>query len=262
MRKHLSLLVMGILLICSCKTPNVAYFSDMDHGTSLNTVSPLDIKFREGDKLSIVVTSPNNQLSALFNLAYVSSRISSSQTTGSGNNIMAYTIDSKGEIDFPVLGKLHVAGMRREEVALMVKNELMKRDLVKDPIVTVDYAGLYVAVLGEVSRPGRFNFDRDQFTLLDAISMAGDLTINGKRENVAVIRKEGNKRTTYRVNLLAGADLYSSPVYYLQQDDVIYVEPTNKRANESTLNNNLLQTPTFWMSVTTFLMSLSIFIFK
>ena len=92
--------------------------------------------------------------------------------------------------------------------------------------------------------------------------MAGDLTISGLRENVAVIRTEGNQRTTYRVNLLNGEELYNSPVYYLQQDDVIYVEPNKKRANQSTQNNNLLESPTFWMSVTTFLMSLSAFIFK
>ena len=117
-------------------------------------------------------------------------------------------------------------------------------------------------MLGEVRSPGRYSFDRDKFTILEALSMAGDLTIQGRRDNVAVMRNENGKRTTYRINLLQGEDVYRSPVYYLQQDDIVYVTPNEKRSNESTQNNNLLQTPTFWMSVTTFLMSLAVLIFK
>ena len=181
---------------------------------------------------------------------------------GSNGGRLAYIIDSQGNIDFPILGTLHVAGLRREEVASKIKGDLIASNLVKDPVVTVDYAGLYFDVLGEVAKPGRYEFDRDRFTLLEGLSMAGDLSINGLRENVAVIRTEGNQRTTYRVNLQSGEEIYKSPVYYLQQDDIIYVEPNKKRANQSTLNNTLLESPTFWMSVTSFLMTLSVFIFK
>jgi polysaccharide export outer membrane protein len=266
MRKQLVLMALTAVLICGCETPNVAYFGDLTNGKSVTTSTSKEIRFHTGDKLSIVVSSRDPQLSALFNLPNVTQRIgmatTSSNVSGNSNGIMCYTIDSKGEIDFPVLGKLHIAGMNREEVCTMVKHELTSRDLVKDPIVTVEYAGLFFNVLGEVGRPGRYNFDRDRFTLLDALSMAGDLTIQGKRDNVAVMRMEGDHRTTYRVNLQSGEEVYNSPVYYLQQDDIIYVEPTEKRANESTQNNNLLQTPTFWMSVTTFLMSLGVLIFK
>lgn len=251
------------LMLCGCKTPNVTYFSDMEHGTSMQTSQPKEIILKPGDKLTIVVGSRDPQLSALFNLTYSPQRIGSAVSSSSGSQgLMAYTIDSKGDIDFPILGKLHVAGLKREDVASTIKAKLIDNNLVKDPVVTVDYAGLFFEVLGEVRSPGRYNFDRDQFTLLEALSMAGDLTITGKRENVAVIRTEGDHRTTYRVNLLSGEEVYRSPVYYLQQDDIIYVEPNQKRANESTLNNNLLQTPTFWMSAVTFLMSLGILIFK
>lgn len=251
------------LLFCACETPQVAYFSDLDHSKTLQAHDPLEISFRPGDKLTIVVNSRDPQLSTLFNLSYTSQRIGAAAgSTSGGQGILAYTIDSNGDIDFPVLGKVRIAGLRREEVATKIKNELMSRNLVNDPVVTVDYAGLFFEVLGEVRSPGRYNFDRDKFTLLEALSMAGDLTIYGKRDNVAVIRTEGDKRTTYRVNLLQGEDIYRSPVYYLQQDDIIYVEPNEKRANESTLNNNLLQTPTFWMSAATFLMTIGVLIFK
>ena len=259
-KKSLLTLLTGMLLICSCETPRVAYFEDLNHGKTLQAHDPLEISLRPGDKLSIIVSSRDEQLTRLFNLHGYSG--SGTSTTTGSNSRLAYTIDSQGNIDFPILGTLHIAGLRREEVASKIKGDLIASNLIKDLVVTVDYAGLYFDVLGEVVKPGRYNFDRDRFTLLEGLSMAGDLTINGLRENVAVIRSEGNQRTTYRVNLLSGEELYNSPVYYLQQDDVIYVEPNKKRANQSTQNNNLLESPTFWMSVTTFLMSLSAFIFK
>ena len=253
-----------VLLLCGCETPNVAYFGDLEHGTSIQPHDPVEISLRPGDKLTIVVNSRDAQISSLFNLTYAGQRLGAAASSASsgGMGLLSYTIDREGNIDFPVLGKLHIAGLRRAEVADMVKNELIKRDLVKDPVIIVDYAGLYFEVLGEVRSPGRYSFDRDKFTILEALSMAGDLTIQGRRDNVAVMRNENGKRTTYRINLLQGEDVYRSPVYYLQQDDIVYVTPNEKRANESTQNNNLLQTPTFWMSVTTFLMSLAVLIFK
>ena len=259
-KKSFLALLTGILLLCSCETPNVVYFGDLNHGKTIQAHDPIEISLRPGDKIQIIVTSRDEQLTRLFNLHGYSN--SGSSTTSGSNGRLAYTIDSQGNIDFPILGTLHIAGLRREEVASKIKGDLIASNLIKDLVVTVNYAGLYFDVLGEVSKPGRYDFDRDRFTLLEGLSMAGDLTINGLRENVAVIRTEGNQRTTYRVNLLNGEELYNSPVYYLQQDDVIYVEPNKKRANQSTQNNNLLESPTFWMSVTTFLMSLSAFIFK
>lgn len=256
-KKSLLTLLMGALLICSCETPRVVYFEDLDHGKTVQARDPLDISLRIGDKLHIVVSTRDQQLTQLFNLSGGNGNMG-----GSNGGRLAYIIDSQGNIDFPILGTLHVAGLRREEVASKIKGDLIASNLVKDPVVTVDYAGLYFDVLGEVASPGRYSIDRDRFTLLEGLSMAGDLTISGLRENVAVIRTEGNQRTTYRVNLQSGEELYKSPVYYLQQDDIIYVEPNKKRANQSTMNNTLLESPTFWMSVTTFLMSLSVFIFK
>ena len=263
--KHLPgyLLLLTVLLVSSCQTPNLTYFSDMQPGQSKSVDNVLDVRFRPDDRLSIVVNSRDPQLSALFNLSYASHTIGqTSSINNSSGHVMGYTVDSKGEIDFPVLGKIKVAGFKREDLAAFIKSELIRRDLVKDPVVTVEYAGLSCKVLGEVSRPGRVFFDRDHFTLLDAISMAGDLTINGRRENVAVLREEGNQRRMYKVNLLSGDELYRSPVYYLQQDDIVYVEATNKRERESTVLGNTLYTPAFWMSLTSFLMSIGSLILK
>ena len=132
----------------------------------------------------------------------------------------------------------------------------------KDPVVTIEYANLGFNVLGEVNRPGRYIFDRDHLTILDAISMAGDLPIQGRRYNVFVMRKTGDMRTTYRVNLQSCKELLQSPAFYLQQNDVVYVEPNNYRARQTTVNgNNILSAP-FWISVASLLTSIAVLIVK
>ena len=201
-KKSILAMLTGLLLICSCETPNVVYFGDLNHGKTVQAHDPIEISLRPGDKIQIIVTSRDEQLTRLFNLHGYGS--SGSSMTSGNNGRLAYTIDSQGNIDFPILGTLHIAGLRREEVASKIKGDLIASNMVKDPVVTVDYSGLYFDVLGEVGRPGRYEFDRDRFTLLEGLSMAGDLSINGLRENVAVIRTEGNQRTTYRVNLQSG----------------------------------------------------------
>ena len=269
MKKYtICLLAIAAWLFSSCHTPNLAYFTDLQHGQTETVTQGGDLRFRVGDKLSIVVNSRDPQLSALFNLPYITHTIgaqqsnSSSPTYGGNNSNLGYTIDSRGEIDFPVLGKIKAIGFKREELANYIKQELMKRNLVNDPVVTVEYAGLPFNVMGEVARPGRYYFDRDRMTLLDALSMAGDLTINGKRDNVMVLREQGDTRTMYRVNLQSANELYNSPVYYLQQNDIVIVEPNNKRSRESTANGNTLYTPTFWMSLSSFLLTIGVLVFK
>lgn len=161
-----------------------------------------------------------------------------------------YTVDSAGDINFPVIGKLHIAGMTREQVANYVAEQLVGKDLVKDPIVTVEFANTGISVIGEVSAPGRYEFNKDHLTIIDAIAMAGDLTISGMRENILVLRNVGDgKQEAYRVNLLDAQSLASSPVFYLQQDDVIYVEPNDKKKRETTPNGNTPYTPSFWVSM-------------
>ena len=146
-------------------------------------------------KLYIVVSCREPEIAAMFNLSYNAHNAmntGSSSTRGgsslSGNGqMLGYTIDSNGDIDFPVLGKIHAAGFTRERLAAFIKQKLIASNQIKDPVVTVEYMNLAVTVLGEVSAPGRYAIDRDHFTVLDAISMAGDLTITGERKNVAVV---------------------------------------------------------------------------
>ena len=236
----------------------------MQTGVKETIISPQEIKIQPEDKISILVNSKNPQLANLFNLPVITRQIGQTSTSSSGSNqgVSGYTVDADGNIDFPVLGKIHVAGMKREEIASYIKNELITKNLVKDPVVTVEFMNLAISVLGEVGKPGRYNIDRDKITLLDAISMAGDLTIYGKRENVYVMRNEGGKQTSYQVNLLSAQDVYSSPVYYLQQNDVIYVEPNSVRARQSTVNGNNVRSTSFWISLASLLTTITVLFVK
>jgi polysaccharide export outer membrane protein len=152
--------------------------------------------------------------------------------------------------------------MTREEIAAMIKKELINRNQLKDPVVTVEFMNLTYSVLGEVMNPGRYSIEKDKVTILDAISEAGDLTIFGKRENIMVLRNENGIQRVYDVNLCSGNDIYNSPVYYLQQDDVVYVEPNKVKARQSTVNGNTIFTPSFWVSVISLATTITVLIVK
>lgn len=264
MKKHILGALSGLaLVLASCSTPkDITYFPELSTGSIVQAERQLLIRVKPEDKLSIMVNTQDPALSSLFNLIQVQNRLtgttSSTNTVGSASSNSSgqtsyYTVDSAGDINFPVLGKLHIAGMTREEIADYIAGQLVGRDLVKDPIVTVEFANTGISIIGEVASPGRYEFNRDRLTIVDAIAMAGDLKINGKRENILVMRDLGNGRQeAYRVNLLDAQQLASSPVYYLQQDDIIYVEPNDKTKRETTPNGNTPFTPAFWMSLASF----------
>lgn len=256
--------------IMSCSTPShITYFQDLRPGESeQQVVTATEIKVRPGDKLSIIVNSRDPQLTQLFNLPYITQqigRVSTSTGSASGTasqGISGYTVDDEGMIDFPVLGKIKINDKNREEIAAFIKSELIVKNLVKDPVVTVEYMNLCISVLGEVVSPGRYSIDRDKVTLLDAISMAGDLTIYGKREKVLVLREENGVQRVYGVNLCSAEHLYTSPVYYLRQNDVVYVEPNNVRARQATVNGNNVRSTSFWISLASLLTSVAVLVFK
>ena len=257
------------LMLGSCGTPKqVVYFQDLKPGeTEIKLPEVKAITVRPEDKISIIVNSRDPQLTDLFNLPYVSRQLGQSLrtngvTASSNQGVSAYTVDAEGKIDFPVLGKIYVAGMKREEIAECIKSELIKGNLVKDPVVTVEFANLCISVLGEVNSPGRFSIDRDRLTILDALSMAGDLTIYGNRSKVMVLRQEGDVQRVYGLNLTSGEHIYSSPAYYLQQNDVVYVEPNEVKARQSTVNGNNVHSTSFWISLASLLTSVAILIFN
>lgn len=260
--KNLFILLEILFILSSCASvKKVRYFQDIQAGIAEQVTSPQPIKIRPDDKISISVSSKDQQMAAAFNLLVAESGNGSGSSLASGRN-SGYTVDKQGEIKFPILGRFHVEDMTKEEVAVYIETELMKRNLLKDPIVIVDFLNLGISVMGEVNKPGWFNIERDNITLLEALSMAGDLTIYGNREKVIVMREENGQQMSYFVNLCSARQLYSSPVYYLMQNDVIYVEPNSMRARQSTVNGNNVRSASFWMSLTSLLTSITFFIFK
>lgn len=255
MRKNLIPFIVMLLCMASCaSTKKIAYFQDAVRADSAAiALSSPEIRFRPDDKLSIVVSSRDPELAYMFNLPATSRYIGSQtlSTIASGNQgLMCYTIDSEGCIDFPHLGRLRIVGMTRNELAAYIKGQLTGRNLIQDPIVTVEYANIQFAVIGEVRSPGRYNIIRDKVTILDAISMAGDMTINGKRTNVQVLRTDSTGNVlTYSVDFTSLDSVVNSPVYFLAQNDVVYVEPSKKRARESEASGNTLASPSFWISI-------------
>ena len=244
------------LLLSSCSTPtNVAYFQDLALGQQMLPASVYDIRVRADDKLSIVVSTQDAALSALLNLVQTQNRLDANAVPGraqyssSDGRISYYTVDPEGNINFPVLGKLHIGGMKRSEVAEFIEKKLITGNIVKEPIVTVEFINTGVSVLGEVAKPGRYEFNRDHMTILDALTLAGDLKNTGRRENVMVIRENNGKKESYILDLTNGASLAASPAYYLQQEDVIYVEPNERAKRETTSAGNTPFTPGFWLSV-------------
>lgn len=261
MKKHLFPLFAVLLFMASCATnKEVTYFQDIIV-TSDSTVTetlPPEITLRPEDKISIIVNSKDPELTNLFNLPYVTRTVGSTTENATSHGVSNYIVRNDGTIDFPVLGSVKVAGLTRDEVAAYIKSLLITRNLVNDPVVTVEFVNLHFSVMGEVRSPGSYKINRDRVTLLDAISQAGDMTISGRRDNVLVLRPDtAGKFYAYQVDMRSFENVVNSPVYYIHQNDYIYVEPNKKRANESTVNGNTVRSASFWISITSLLASLA-----
>lgn len=266
------LLLTASLWLASCSTPqDVAYFQDAEALHGMAVQAEQQFRLRQGDKINIVVNSSNPMLERQFTLttmntqyvlgSSVSPKTTSGGASGSGQ-MVAYTVDEQGTIDFPVLGKISVGGKTRQEVARYIKERLTARELVSDPIVTVEYVNMGVDVLGEVARAGHIDITKDHFTILDALSKAGDLTIAGNRRKVLVTRQVEGVNQVYAVDLTNMQTLLQSPAYYLQQNDLVYVEPNDKRKRESKATGNTFNTPAVWISLASLITTITALIIK
>ena len=244
-----------LLIVASCATQKkVPYFQDLNDGESVRIAAPQDIRLKVGDQFTIHVNSKDQELALPFNLTRT--------TNNSGNNEtrLAYTVDERGYIDFPTLGEIHVEGKTRDEVAKHIKNIILEQKLLLDPVVIVGFYNQQVSVIGEVASPGKYDINKDRFTVLDAISLAGDLTIQGKRENVTVLREEYGVQKAYTLNLNDAAQFHASPAFYLQQNDVVYVEPNPTKASQSSTNGNTVRSVSFWMSLASLALTIVTFV--
>ena len=247
MKKFAYLLLFAATLFTSCKTPrDITYLQDVNVNVPIATQRDGYIRFKPGDKLSIFVHSRDEKIMGLFNISGRNGG-SSMMSTG-GSNYAPYIVDDNGMIDFPVLGPLRIQGFTRDEVSKYIKQQLIEQNLCKDPIVNVAFYNVTFSVLGDAGT-GLKQINKDRLTLLEAIAMSSDLGINGLRKNVLVMRQEGDQQVPYRVDLTSAQSVYNSPVYYIQQNDVIYIEPNDKAKRGSTVMGSSAYTPSFWFGM-------------
>ena len=246
-------LLSGALL--SCATPEkIAYFQDTADQEKTIKVPQATVRLQPGDMISIIVNTKNPEVSSQLNLPYIANRLGQTSSDGTYVNaqVSGYTLDNDGNVDFPLVGKINLQGLTRSEASAKVKEILVEKHLVNldfNPVVTVDFMNLGISILGEVNRPGRFALPKDNLTILDALALAGDLTIYGNRENVRVVRTEGDVQQTHIVDLCSAESVLNSPVYFLKQNDVIYVEPNEVKMRQSTVNGNNVRSTAFWISL-------------
>ena len=254
MKKILSTLTAMALLLglvsCNPETyKKINYLQDVQDNTSMSMKVNRGIIIQPQDQLSIIVTSRDPRMAIPFNLSvasyYAGSEISS---TGASQRITGYVVSNEGDIQFPSLGALHVAGLNRWELQDLIKDRLNDEGLLKDATVTVEFLNFKVSVLGEVAAPGTYSVTGDKITILQALALARDLTIYGQRENVQVIREQNGKRQIYVMDL-TNSSIFDSPAYYLQQNDVVYVTPSKVRAGQGEINENYFKSGSFWISL-------------
>ena len=258
---RLFLIICLIACLTACKTSEkINYIQDVEPGVTQPIESRQSIIIQPKDMLSIIVSTKDPELAAMFNMSVQANRAGVPVESYKSNQYLSgYVVDNNGDIDFPVLGKIHAAGLSRWALQEKIVRELTERDLLKDMVVTVEFMNFKVSVLGEVKNPGTYSIEGDKVTILEAIAMAGDLTIYGLRDEVYVIREENGERQNFKLDLRS-KDIFNSPAYYLRQNDIIYVQPNEVRAGQSTINQNSVRSISLWLSITSLLTSISILV--
>ena len=258
-KKYVAYLVvcMAVFFTACTSTKKIIYLQDVVPLKQQEIEQKYEVIIHGDDLLAIMVNSRDPELALPFNMPMVSYQLGSN--TGGQQRVLGYLVDTNGNIDFPILGEIHVEGLTRMQLTELIKNKLIEGDLIKDPIVTVQFLNFKISVMGEVGRPGSFTIPGDRITLLEALSMAGDLTIYGRRDRVGVIRENNGKRTIL-FHDLRSADIFNSPCYYLQQNDIVYVEPNKAKSGQSSINQN--NSIGVWVSVISLLTTIAVLIFK
>ncbi len=258
MKKLFPLFLVGLTMVVmlgSCgSSKNVAYFQNADSISLAASKMLYDAKIMPKDQLTITVITTDPEAAMPFNLSISNTLGTSGQLSTGNGNLQAYLVDNNGDIEFPVVGRLHVAGLTKTECERMIKEKIAPYlSLAENPVITVSMASYRVTVTGEVSRPGVVSVPTEKMSVIEALAQCGDLTIYGKRENVMLIREDATgQKHIYRLNL-NDANLINSPYYYLQQNDILYVEPNSVK----TQNASIGQATTLWFSFASILTSVA-----
>ncbi len=248
-----SLIAVVVLSGCGA-SKNVVYLQNMTPGDVVQQVAENPITVEPGDEIMIYVSCSDAEMAGRLSLISGTRRpqlqdgmvLSTSTAT-----MLPYTVNTRGAINMPEIGEIKVAGLTRQQISALIEQKVIDSKLVKDNSinVTVQFANLTFSTMGEVKNVGTYSISKDNMTILEAIAASGDLTIYGRRDGVWVIREqEDGSRTSYKLDLRDSSFL-TSPAYYVQQNDVIYVEPNSMRAGQSTINENTFKSAGFWTSM-------------
>jgi len=225
-----------MLLLASCSSAKqVAYFQYNSNQDSINTVAaPFEAQIKPRDLLSITVVSSNPEATRNFNL--LSPQISEAATSlYSQPTLQTYLVENDGSINFPTIGKFAVAGLTRSQLEQKLLDRLRSSFNEELPVITIRISNYTVSVLGEVTRPGKLIVANERITLLDALAQSGDMTLYGKRENIKVLREYADGKKKFIEININDRNLINSPAYYLEQNDIVYVEPNNVRKRTSSI---------------------------
>lgn len=248
MKKNHILLFLATVAVClltSCSTPkNVTYFQNRKALEQAVKGYLVDARIMPKDVLTITVSTTTPEAARQFNLV----------TPTSQTQLQTYLVDNEGIINFPVIGELKVGGLTKTEAEKLIADKIsLYLTESQNPVVTVWMSSFSISVLGEVNHPGTFTIEREKINVLEALSRAGDLTIYGVRNNVTLIREDSEGVKTYHTLDLNDANIVNSPYYYLQQNDILYVEPNKIKAQNSTIGSMT----SLWLSATGILVSVA-----
>lgn len=253
-KRNLWLLLLPLLLAACQSYKKVPYFQNVEVVNEVEQQEKLyDAKIMPKDLLTIVVSCTNPELAIPFNLTVASNAgiaVSTSSYVTTQPVLQPYLVDNEGNINFPVLGELKLGGLTKREAEQLIIDKL-KPYMKETPIVTVRMVNYKISVIGEVTRPGTFTISNEKVNLLEALAMAGDMTVYGLRDNVKLIREDANGKQQIVTLDLNNAETILSPYYWLQQNDIVYITPNKAKARNSDVGNST----SLWFSATSILVS-------
>lgn len=255
--KNIKLLLLVIIAagIGACSPQKrIVYMQDIQNNSEIKLPNEQQIRIKPLDRLTVVVSSKDTELAYPFNTTSSYAPLTNSpygnSSVSGAQSLQIRTVNDQGYLYMPIIGDVYCAGKTRSELADEIANKIIAGGYISDATVNIQFADMKVFVLGEVARPGQFDITRDRITLLEALAMAGDMTIYGNRTNVSVHRNENGVNKVYVLNLLK-SDMLTSPAYFLQQGDVVYVQPNRYKSATAEINQNR----SFWISIASTLLT-------
>jgi polysaccharide export outer membrane protein len=224
----------------------VLYLQDIESGSEITLPDNYQIRLKPLDQLTVVINSKDPKLAQPFNSAssYNSLSTTGGVTNATENSLQVFTVDNRGYITLPIIGQVKCAGLTRQELEAEIEKRISESNYIAEPQVNVRFADLAITIIGEVNKPGRYDIKRDNISIFEALALAGDMTIYGNREDVAVIRQIDGKSVVTKLDIRS-KEVFESPCYYLEQNDIVIVSPNKYKAATAEINQNR----TFWISL-------------